>query len=686
MNAGPLSGGVLMVGSLRSGSGRLSRVAILLYAVIVMAIGWGYGLWRIHQDRAVALHGSHQQLATLAKALGLQINAMVGDGLGAAIAGAGVSGDLPDAQTARVLQQMLTGGEYVRAVFVARSDTLVAAHAPGEQLSLVDADWNEELRRSAAPTWVGAVMHGAGQELLLPIAHRIDEASSIWAGTLIRVSDLDAVYAELQDTRTSVSLITPSGRLLVQIPASATSLPNQDLRDSGIYRQYMDMPVQPITLMEGAHPVTGVPRQFAIYRIEGLPIVATAGRSIGDTLSDWHRRTVVSLQVMGGATLAVFGLAIALQLLLNRRWSALQKSERRFELAAAGANDGLFEWESDTGQVYLTARARELLRLPEDATPGPDALLELLHPDDAPGFTTAVRRHVDDGERLDLQLRLRAGDAYRWFRFRGQAEWNERHEPLRLAGAIGDIHDTVEAQQAVAAARHAELEAKQSLARELLAAQERGRKRLASDLHDGVGQTLSLLRNRVILLRRTGLPAEAMPHTQSLLDLATEAIEDLRNVAQNLRPMHLEELGVTTALHALLERVARSSDLDVRFRIEDVDDVIEGPAATHVYRIAQEAIHNVLRHAGARHLWVEVIRDIAMVEISIRDDGRGMPGGSAARHDGLGLLSIAERCAMLGAQLEVKDNAPAGTCLRVRIPVGAGPEDAVQPLPGSVHA
>ncbi len=183
-------------------------------------------------------------------------------------------------------------------------------------------------------------------------------------------------------------------------------------------------------------------------------------------------------------------------------------------------------------------------------------------------------------------------------------------------------------------------------------------------------------------MQRSGLPPAAAPHAQALLDLSTESIEDLRNVAQNLRPLHLEELGVTASLRSLLLKVEQSSDLAVQFRLEDVDDVIVGPAAAHVYRIAQEAINNVLKHAAAGRLYVDVIRDIDCVIIDIRDDGKGFRQQADATRSGLGLLSIRERCSILAAELKVESDGRSGTHLRVRIPVDLTIEHQVDALHG----
>jgi signal transduction histidine kinase len=132
--------------------------------------------------------------------------------------------------------------------------------------------------------------------------------------------------------------------------------------------------------------------------------------------------------------------------------------------------------------------------------------------------------------------------------------------------------------------------------------------------------------------------------------------------------MHLEELGLTTACKALVERFEMSHpDLAVHSRIENVDDVLQGEAAVHAYRIVQEAINNTSRHAGARNLWVDVVRDIDHVLLRIRDDGQGMPEAGPPDRRGLGLTSISERCAILGATVSIGSNQPSGASLNIRI-------------------
>lgn len=549
--------------------GRLGRVSIVLFAVGIMAIAYAIALWRVTQDRRVTLAASRQELSVFASALGNQIEAMLADGVGAAIAGAGAMRAMPPgADPGQMLREMLTGGDYVRALFVIQDGRTSITSRLGEEhdeTTLPPATTLEQARRGV---WFGDVREQQGA-LVLPVARRIPGASGgNWAGALIRISDLDSVYEQLERLDISVALVTLDGLGLVQLPLAGGTMRNLDVSGSEIYRMFMKLPQRPLTLVDGPHYATGEPRLHAIYRMRGLPAVATAGRSFADALAGWRARTAALATFLSLWTLAVLGLAIGLQLLYNRRWQHLQ----------------------------------------------------------------------------------------------------------RLAVA----------QEQLAEARRAELAARQSQTRELLVAQERERSRLASELHDGLGQNLSLLRNRVVLLKRTSLPPAAHEHAEALLDLATETIEDLRGVAHNLRPMHLEELGLTGALKALVERVELASELHVHARVEDVDDVLRGEAAVHMYRIAQEAINNVLRHAGARNLWLDVIRDIDRVEMRVRDDGRGIAGG-AARSKGLGLSSISERCGILGGTFMLQQATPAGTLASVTIPLRADADPGPDGTHGGRH-
>lgn len=528
-----------------------------------MAATWVLAGLRVKQDRDFSLEEAHKDLETFATGLGVQVETMVTDVLASALSAAATMQFLNEEDTLQILHTtMLGGGAHVQALFVQKGGRLILANRSGLSPTAESLPKPEVLARMSEDIWFGEVQEDADGNRILSVAKRKPGGSGDWAGAHIRISDLDELYRLLPRVQSTVGLITLSGQALVRMPSVDEVFPNMDLSRTAIFQQFLREPPQPLLRLEGFNFSTDKPRLYVLYRLRNLPAITSSSRDRGDALSGWWTRTVMQLQLLGLLTAVVLGLAVALQLLFNRRWRHLR------------------------------------------------------------GLAVAEAR--------------------------------------------------------VAEAQRAEIAVRQSLTRELLDAQERERQRLAVELHDGIGQDLSLLRNRVVLLKRAGRPEEVQEHVSGVLDLATQAIDDLRTVAYNLRPMHLEELGLARALRFLAERLEMSSELLVFTRIEPIDDVLQGDAAMHVYRIAQEAIHNVLRHADARNVWVDVTRDVGHVEMRIRDDGRGLPRGTTGTR-GLGLSSVSERAAILGASIDLQPSAPSGTMLILRIPLqlreqGAGIE------------
>jgi signal transduction histidine kinase len=159
-----------------------------------------------------------------------------------------------------------------------------------------------------------------------------------------------------------------------------------------------------------------------------------------------------------------------------------------------------------------------------------------------------------------------------------------------------------------------------------------------------------------------------MSQVESVLQCAAEAIAEIRSLVGNLRPMHIEELGLKDAIEGMLARVGSTDSLQVEWRLDDVNDVLEGTRATHVYRIVQEGVNNIVKHAQARSASVVMERDIHCVRLLIRDDGQGM-SPSDGRRSGMGLTTMTERARLLGGQLWVESGEGRGTTLRVELPI-----------------
>ena len=204
------------------------------------------------------------------------------------------------------------------------------------------------------------------------------------------------------------------------------------------------------------------------------------------------------------------------------------------------------------------------------------------------------------------------------------------------------------------ATRTAELE---QLTRLMLRVQEDERRRLARDLHDEAGQVLSAVKIELELDGR----AEA----GALVGRALAQVRDLSNL---LRPSALDDLGLVPALQALSTDVAEHARIDVTLQAGDLGGALAPDVEVATYRVVQEALTNVVRHAGARHVRVRLDRRGGDIVVAVEDDGRGLDG---SRLPQLGLLGMRERVTALGGRLEVGPASPAGTRVEATMPFEA---------------
>jgi two-component system, NarL family, sensor histidine kinase UhpB len=196
-------------------------------------------------------------------------------------------------------------------------------------------------------------------------------------------------------------------------------------------------------------------------------------------------------------------------------------------------------------------------------------------------------------------------------------------------------------------------------------AQEEERRRLARDLHDEVNQALT-----AILLRLEALaqetPPERAPEVIELKRLVNQAMDELLNLARQLRPSALDDHGLVAALETQLKRFSARTGIEVRLDTGGDPDQVADVVQTAIYRVAQEALTNVTRHAGATVVELLVAQTNGEVELRVSDDGRGFD--PAVRGRGLGLVGMAERARLVGGELDVRSAPGGGTTITLRVP------------------
>jgi two-component system sensor histidine kinase UhpB len=194
-------------------------------------------------------------------------------------------------------------------------------------------------------------------------------------------------------------------------------------------------------------------------------------------------------------------------------------------------------------------------------------------------------------------------------------------------------------------------------------AQESERKAVAQELHDEVGQSLTALKLLVArALRDTGPGRDdALNEARELMD---QTISDVREIARRLRPEALDELGLQNALAALARRNSLHADMPIDWKLERAIPELDHDAELAVYRIAQESLTNVLRHADASTAHLELRSSDGQLELVVADNGIGLQGSPA----GNGIKGMKERALSVGGQLAVRDRRTGGTEVRLTLP------------------
>ncbi len=211
----------------------------------------------------------------------------------------------------------------------------------------------------------------------------------------------------------------------------------------------------------------------------------------------------------------------------------------------------------------------------------------------------------------------------------------------------------------------------QRLSKEILDAQEAERKRISLELHDELGQALTAIGINLEELEKA-LPPEVSPRLKERLaettDLADETLEQVREMALGLRPSLLDDLGLVPALRWYISQLAQRLTIEIGFEAVDCGDRLPMQVETALYRIVQEALTNIIRHAEASYARVRLECTASTIVTTIEDDGQGFDVEAAASRGGVGLLGMRERAALLGGSVSIDSQPGRGTRLTLEIP------------------
>lgn len=385
---------------------------------------------------------------------------------------------------------------------------------------------------------------------------------------------------------------------------------------------------------------------------------------------------------------------VALWLDRTRRARAHEAGEERFRRIAEGVPAMIWTARPDTTLDYLNQRCAEFTGVPMarliDA-----GWLDLLHPDDRQPCIDIFSPAIAARQPFVLEYRIRRADgAWRWLLDTGVPWSGPTGEYIGYVGSCIDITERRQAEDRVNESRtalqasHREI---RHLAGRLIAAQDAERARVARDLHDDVSQqlaglsiALSSLKHRLDAARAG---ADLREDVRAIHQRTADLAQNVRDLSHDLHPTVLRHAGLVAALAAHCAEVERTHGIPVTCRAEGDFACVAPATSLCIYRIAQEALRNVVAHAGASCADVQLARIGDDMELAVADDGRGFDLARALEQGkGLGLASIAERARLAGGSLNVARRPDRGMRVSARVPARAAASNGTaQAVEGEPH-
>ncbi|MGA2397007.1 MAG: ATP-binding protein [Steroidobacteraceae bacterium] len=665
-------------GLLRLGTSPALDWVLLAYAAVVIGIGWAYTGSRIHGDYEQTLDEERTRLRSVAATLQAGTLAMLNDGVGAAVAGANelqAEGGLILASRLEIittLRKQLAGGSYVRSLFLTDGERFALATRDGAFGGRLTPEWLTVAQVPASSgTWVGSpIVDPERPDMsVIPIAQRVTWGKdlTLWAGALFSFDGFEGLYRQSSDQIASMGLIASDGTLLVRVPGTLELPAGANLASNDLFKRAIAQGNEGI--VEGYGSVAKKDMIYAYDLMNGYPIYIMAGQSRDAALAPWRSRRRVAV----GTTAAFSALVLGMTALLNHSLRALRRRDHHYRTLFNNAQFSVFLLEGDRFvdanrtaiRMFGLQSEREAIGLsPWDLSP----------------------EHQPDGQRSEDLARARietalreGGTSFEWLHRRLD---NDMSFPAEVGLSTIKDGNTVLALAVVrdqTARKRAEHDL-QLLSAELMRSQDEERRRIGRDLHDSTGQTLAALELGLArLMHDTGSATAAR---RELLEhcarLATQCSTEIRTASYLLHPPLLDELGLLSALRWLADGFRQRSAVEVRLDLPQTMDRLPRDSELCLFRVAQEALTNVHRHAASPWVTIRLKVQSDSVMLEVEDAGRGLPrAGDPATPGsgpllGVGLAGMRERMRQIGGTLSVESTSR-GTRVRSTLYIGQPP-------------
>jgi PAS domain S-box-containing protein len=352
---------------------------------------------------------------------------------------------------------------------------------------------------------------------------------------------------------------------------------------------------------------------------------------------------------------------------------ALRESEERFRQLTENIREVFWLRSPDCKRLlYVSPTYEKVWGKPSEVICATGVDLDAVHPEDRALVTAAM--HSPGGEEFEIEYRMitKQGEV-RWLRDRGFPIRNQDGEIYRMGGVAEDITERKEAENRLKATT----EQLRALSASLQSARETEAARIAHQIHDDMGGILTGLRWELEALAKMihepAVPEQLKAAMQnklgSMLGLTDTTINVVRRIASELRPSILDDLGLMEAIEWQAQQFQSRTGIECQCSLQNIP--LGDRQATAVFRIFQEALTNILRHAQATRVDVVIKEEDGILMLTVADNGRGITPAEKSNRASLGILGMQERAHLIGGQLDLVGEAGAGSTLQLRIPVQA---------------
>lgn len=338
----------------------------------------------------------------------------------------------------------------------------------------------------------------------------------------------------------------------------------------------------------------------------------------------------------------------------------LKNSKDRLSQLLDTTNIMAWEGEVDGSRFsYVSEQAVKMLGFPLNAWYEAGFLAAHIHPSDRQRVVAAYRKQTRVAENFDLTFRMLDAD--------GRVVWvqnlisitHEQSGARRMHGFLINISERKRAEEAL-----------KDLGARLIAAQEEERKRIARELHDDLSQRLAVLSIELEQLgQKLQNPLEFRERLEQLQLQAQEITTDIHRLSYKLHPSKLDHLGLATAVKSLCDELSQGGKPKVRFHQSGVPAALPKEVTLCIFRIAQEALRNSVKHSGADSAKVVLKKSNNQICLSVSDNGCGFDTNSAAMEQGLGFISMKERLRIVGGKINIYSHPHSGTRIEVSVPL-----------------